>query len=233
MAGSVTPDLPYFVPGLPFKSLGHSAPGLLLFCLPAGLLAYGAFHLLLAPLSYELAPGSLRSRVPRDQCRGALPAHTALAVVASVLIGAATHLAWDSFTHAKGAVVLHLPALSSEIVSWQGYTVYVYKVLQHGSTFAGLALLAYWCVRWYQRALVSPLAMPPSPIRRLIFASAILIPSTAAAAIGAALSLQPGTLALRQLQLATAGAIHTGVAALLVCSLAVAGIRRLAMPRAG
>ena len=233
VVGSVAPDLPYFVPGLPWKSIGHSPAGLFLFDIPAGLLLYAAFHSVLAPLLYALAPAALRARLPRSRCAGALPARGLLVVVASLLVGAATHLAWDAFTHADGAVVLQLPVLSSEILTWQGYTVYVYKVLQHGSTFVGLALLGYWLARWYRRAHASTPPAPPSRLVRTILASSVLIPSSAAAAVGASLAREPDVLVMRQLQLGAAGAIHLGAAALLVTSLSVASIWRIVSRRAG
>ncbi len=194
---------------------------------------YAAFHLVLAPLLCELAPGSLRARVPREQCAGVLPARSLHVVVASILVGAATHLVWDAFTHANGAVVLQLPVLSSEILTWQGYTVYAYKVLQHGSTFAGLALLGYWLLRWFRQAPTRPRPGAPSPFARMTLAAAVVIPTAVASVAGAALSFQSDALPMRQLQLAASGAIHLGVAALLASSLTVASIWRFASRRAG
>ena len=75
--GSMVPDAWYLVPGLA-RADSHSAAGLLLFCLPAGLLAYVAYLF-------------FRRRRPADA-----PWH---AVMVSLLAGALTHLAWDAIAH--------------------------------------------------------------------------------------------------------------------------------------
>ena len=75
--GSMVPDAWYLVPGL-IRADSHSAAGLFLFCLPAGLLAYIAYHLL------------------RQEAFPSTPWH---AVIVSLMVGALTHLAWDAVTH--------------------------------------------------------------------------------------------------------------------------------------
>ena len=75
--GSMVPDAWYLVPGLE-RADSHSAAGLFLFCLPAGLLAYIAHHLF------------------RQEAFPSTPWH---AVIVSLMVGALTHLAWDAVTH--------------------------------------------------------------------------------------------------------------------------------------
>jgi hypothetical protein len=133
--GSVMPDAWYLVPGIG-RPLSHSAPGLFLFCLPAGLLAYLAFHLLFKePLLRRLPPG-IASRARAFACAG-LPRAAWLAVCANLVLGAATHQVWDAFTH-PGPFSRHaLPFLDAQAM----------RILQHGSTVVGGALLAWWIVR--------------------------------------------------------------------------------------
>ena len=64
--GSVAPDLWYLVPGLA-RDDSHSLAGLFWFCLPAGALAYLAFHLLLKQPLLALCQGGRASYQRRRQ----------------------------------------------------------------------------------------------------------------------------------------------------------------------
>ena len=62
-------------------------------------------------------------------------------VVLSVLVGAATHLLWDSFTH-PGWVADHLGVLRVQLGP-----LLVEKWLQHVSSVAGLVIVTVWAAR--------------------------------------------------------------------------------------
>jgi len=64
-----------------------------------------------------------------------------LSLFCSVLIGAATHIVWDSFTHIHGRAVDSVPLLSSDLVSVGRVDLKVYKFLQYFSSVAGLAIV--------------------------------------------------------------------------------------------
>lgn len=165
--GSLTPDAGYFLPGLGARSESHSLEGLLLPCLPVGLAAWAVFHLLLAHPLVALLPGPIAGRIaPRLGPPWRLPRVSPLGVVVSILLGAATHLAWDAFTHPGAPAVQALPPLRTLLfVSW-GYPVRVHTVLQHASTVIGLLLLAGWSVRWLVRQ-PSPRGPGPAATLRL------------------------------------------------------------------
>jgi membrane-bound metal-dependent hydrolase YbcI (DUF457 family) len=80
-------------------------------------------------------------------------------VVASLFVGAATHIAWDAFTHAGAPLVRVSRALRFHLVTISGYPLSVYGVLQHLSTTLGFALIALWIWRWVRRAEPSGDAM--------------------------------------------------------------------------
>ena len=149
VVGSLSPDFGYFVPLGLSRVESHSLAGLFWFCVPAGLLAYGLFHLLLRPVVAYLLPAPVRDRLPPLPETFGLPVAPVWAVLLSLGLGAATHLLWDACTHADGFVVKAQPAL--HVLLWEvgGYRVFVYKVLQHGSTLLGLVLLALWIRRWF------------------------------------------------------------------------------------
>jgi hypothetical protein len=130
--GSVAPDLWYVVP---FATRGdaHSISGLLWFCLPVGLLVYALFHLILKePLIALLSP-----RLAHFSCRGLPPAPLG-AVLASLLAGALTHLAWDNLTHSDA----HFLGSDGAGHNW----------VQHANTALGALVLGWWVVYKLRRA---------------------------------------------------------------------------------
>ncbi len=144
--GSMAPDFAYFWPGVPIDS--HTPWALLWFAVPAGWLGYGLWHGLLARPLWDLVPPKLAPWLrPLFHPNGRLPATSATVVTLALLLGAATHLVWDAFTHGHGAAVRAWPLLQTELGHVGGYALPVFRVAQHGSTLAGLAVLVWWLRR--------------------------------------------------------------------------------------
>ncbi len=162
--GSLAPDMEYFIFLRSVSKFGHTLPGLIYFCLPVGLIVWLCFHLVVKrPISY-LLPESERFYVWELASRRVDLTPRALACVGlAILVGALTHLMWDAFTHAERWGTDRFRGLSHSLVVVQGYDVTVYRVLQHGSTLAGMLLLglAYW--RWRRLQLTAE-----RPIQALI-----------------------------------------------------------------
>src|SRR6185436_19246157 len=74
-------------------------------------------------------------------------AHLA-AVCISLVLGAITHVAWDSFTHSDGIAVLQLTFLRRPMLALFGLKLAPYQLLQLASTLLGMGLLARWVLRW-------------------------------------------------------------------------------------
>jgi hypothetical protein len=70
----------------------------------------------------------------------------ALWVLLALLVGVATHLLWDAFTHADGWIVDVLPAMREAVGPFS-----VYRWLQYLSSIAGLMVVAIWAARWAGR----------------------------------------------------------------------------------
>jgi hypothetical protein len=137
------PDLVYFLPLGVSGAQSHSVHGLLWFCLPAGVMGWVAYQgLVPTAVARRVRPGR-----PIDWSPSAL-----LPVAVSVLVAAATHVAWDSFTHTTGFAVQALPALRQPVHLADWYQPSVFTLLQHGSTLGGLSALAFWGVRWFRSA---------------------------------------------------------------------------------
>jgi hypothetical protein len=153
--GSMAPDFVYFLRIGISGPVSHSLSGILSFCVPASLAAFLIFHLLIKHPLWLLLPDSLRDRLDIHPS-GWLPASPAswAAVIASAALGAATHVAWDSFTHANTHVVAYWSWLRSTIGPDDGPRIPLYQVLQHTSTVLGLWILAAALRRWFKAAPV-------------------------------------------------------------------------------
>ncbi len=166
--GAMTPDLAYFLPLEIPRWESHSMPGLFWFCLPAGLATWALFVTCVAPLVHDVAPQALRARLPSAWRAGAWPTKQFGAAALCVLIGAATHLAWDSFTHLGTPVTLNTPVLTQLIGTFGGYRVRGVTVLQHTSTLFGFTVLAIWGRSWWRRTQPVPVPPPPTLGVRLV-----------------------------------------------------------------
>ena len=148
--GSLTPDAGYLFGERHWGSFSHRFLGSFGFCLPAGIVLVALFYWLRTPLTRVLPAGYQQALLPLGQRpRGAI-----WAIVASLLIGAWTHLLWDSFTHANGWFVQRLPVLDSPVVSVAGRTGRVCHLLWYSCSFAGVVWLFLVFERW-KRANVS------------------------------------------------------------------------------
>ena len=197
--GSISPDLAYFLPVPISRGGSHSVAGLLWFCLPAGLVAYIVFHLVLERPLVSLLPARIARRLGSVLCpRRRLPAVPWTAVLVSLLVGAVTHVAWDSFTHPDAPGVQAVSLLHAQLFSIGPYPVFAYKVLQHCSTLVGTVCLALWVSSWLRQAPVHQVAPTPSlsPGRRAIAIAAIVgLPLGAGVAMGWLSLSQPLTAA--------------------------------------
>ena len=63
-------------------------------------------------------------------------------VIISIIIGAASHLFWDSFTHYNGYFVGAIPELKNSI-NLLGKQIFIFKILQHASSLIGAIIITY------------------------------------------------------------------------------------------
>lgn len=160
--GSMAPDFAYFLPLGVRRGQSHGLDALAWFVLPVGLATHLVFHLLVKTPGVALLPAPLRDRLTaRGFAAPLLPVASWLAVTVSLILGAVSHLIWDSFTHAGAAGVQAIPILATELGTVAGSEVFVFKLLQHASTLTGLFLLGLWLGRWL-RATPPPCAPAPA-----------------------------------------------------------------------
>lgn len=152
-AGAMTPDLPLFVRGIPLTyAITHSWAWIPLTACVAGVLLL-VWWLVIRPGVRELSPIRLAERLPGEwdaPYRLERPGRRIPVLLLGLIVGVATHILWDSFTHEgrSGVVALDLDAMWGSLPA--------YKWLQYGSSLAGLAVLAIAGVIWLRRRSEQP-----------------------------------------------------------------------------
>lgn len=139
--GAMSPDFEYFIRLQTLGLWGHSFVGLFVFCLPAGLVVLAGWELLAREPALDLLGLCDDRRVERRD-----PTWLGRAVVA-ILIGAATHVFWDSFTHAGRWGVRHMPELEASAATVNGRPLPWFIVLDHASTIVGEVVVVGWLAR--------------------------------------------------------------------------------------
>ncbi|TCC29185.1 DUF4184 family protein [Kribbella sindirgiensis] len=166
VAGAVAPDLLYVGPiyriatqqinGNFTLTLTHAFTSAFWLDPLLALLLLAVFELVLRRPLTALAPPALAARLPAPGLPR-LPGATLLFwTVVSAVLGALTHVVWDSFTHGDGYFVRQFPNFFRAQVTgaWD-----VNRILQYVSTVGGCLVLAIWLYRWYRRT--SPSAATP------------------------------------------------------------------------
>lgn len=138
--GSLAPDMEYLFHLAPRSGFSQTLPGLFLFCLPAGLIAMWIFHRIWkAPMVAVFVEGHEHHAKPFPF--GPFPRF--LRLCCAILIGALSHIIWDSFTHDHGWLVQEVEGLRQSIHVVGRMELPLYLILQHVSTVVGLAVLLF------------------------------------------------------------------------------------------
>jgi hypothetical protein len=156
IVGSVAPDLPYYVP-MRFNRLmldTHTLLGVFWVDVPIGMAVLLFGFVFRRPLTALLSPRARALCLQSVQHFRDQPLHWVWAPFA-IIVGAWTHLLWDSFTHDNGWVVKRVAALSAPI-TFGGYTGTMCHVMQYLSSIAGLLIL--WI--WFRRLPTPPVEAP-------------------------------------------------------------------------
>ncbi|MFJ4037954.1 DUF4184 family protein [Microbacterium sp. NPDC090007] len=163
--GAMTPDLPLFLRGMwPDYGTTHDPAWLPVTAVVAFVLLL-VWRCVLRPATRELLPRRVAERLPAQWDAGARAGWREsigggvvgiLWLVLSLVVGVASHIAWDLFTHEGRTGEQLLPVLAEQWGPFSGA-----KWLQHASSAFGLVVLAVFAVMWLSRRT-------PEPVRRLI-----------------------------------------------------------------
>ena len=191
--GSMTPDLPIFVHFLPSYYTTHSAGGLLTACLPLGLALWLGWELVLRDPTLALLPEWVRRRTDRTGRARGPDGRRVLLAAAAVLIGAATHLVWDAFTHGGRWGVRLVPVLDTPLAlpAWLPAglppVMHGYRVAQYASSAVGLPLLGWLAWRRLAGRPADPAVRPVlGPRTKAAVWAAALGPAVAAGCLRSA-----------------------------------------------
>lgn len=149
--GTFAPDLTYFLFLGPRGRFSHSLVGIFCLTLPLGLAVLWLFESVVKTPLIELLPGAIRRRLNRPASEPGQPRLVGLAgVVAAMLLGIATHILWDSFTHWNTWITRRWTFLNRKVHLSAVGTIPYFKVLQHVSTIVGVLVVVLWFVHWYR-----------------------------------------------------------------------------------
>lgn len=149
--GSMVPDFSLLIPQNTSRWSTHSVPGLFTFCLPVGLLAYWLTQLVIKPSMVEVLPNRASWRLQTSHV-SVTDLHHWLAAAVALLLGAVTHLIWDTFTHENAHGVRMFPVLTDYGPEMAGHRVHIYRWLQYGSSVLGLIVVLGALVLWLRHA---------------------------------------------------------------------------------
>jgi len=169
IAGSVSPDLSYFFGRLDLGPFAHHPLKGFLFGIPAGLVLLVAFYLLRSP-AVKMLPEQFREIFHPLLLH---PVGTPLAIVVSLMLGVATHIIWDNFTHNHSWMAHHFAFLRQPIFLFGNHTVRVVHVASYICSFLGVFWLSLTYSHWR--------ATEPARIqwRNSLFIAALVFPITA------------------------------------------------------
>lgn len=146
--GSMMPDFEYFLRLRLTGEYGHTWWGILYFDLPLGILLAIVFHAFVKHPLVRNSPDILRSRWTSLASLDfwAFFRTRWIVVLYSLVIGAFTHVLWDSITHNDTVIVNNLPFLKTQIsLYFEEYPLY--HLLQHASTGIGLIFVGRFILR--------------------------------------------------------------------------------------
>ena len=143
VAGSMVPDLPTMVGFSGARSWTHSFLGVVTIDLAMGMVALLLWYVVFRRPLVDLAPDPWRARLPEGVVVGR---RTWLLCVPGVVVGAATHVVWDAFTHedewgAEGVGILQETVLGLPVYEWA----------QHVCSVLGLVVVVVTTSRYLAR----------------------------------------------------------------------------------
>ncbi len=144
IVGSMSPDFEYFFRMSVLGIHGHTNAGLFYFDVPVTVIVALVFHLVVKKNFINNLPAFLQARF-QDTLRFDFVAYLKkhwIIFLLSAVIGAGSHIFWDSFTHdGRFFVRLFSDIYDNTYFSFQGANYPLFYVLQQISTFVGLSVV--------------------------------------------------------------------------------------------
>ena len=136
--GSMAPDFEYFIRMKGFSRYGHTWTGLFWFDVPLSIVLLFIFHNLVRNTLIENLPFSFNVRLSAFQNFNwnKYFQENIATVFISLVIGIASHLVWDDFTHTGGYFVMAIPFLSGSVNLFND-SISIADILQYGCSIIG------------------------------------------------------------------------------------------------
>ena len=158
--GACSPDFGYYIGQFKLADWAHTPWGLVLLCLPSSLALLSLLQFFQHELASLLPSATLRAALHAHRPHSLRSAHSVASLSLAIVLGAATHMVWDGFTHHSAWPVQHSSLLQMPF-SIAGHTLYLYNILQHASTLIGAFILALAYRRWAASSAAQALALSP------------------------------------------------------------------------
>jgi Domain of unknown function (DUF4184) len=170
--GSMIPDIEYFLSLQPVKTIGHTFTGILIQGIPysIALLLIGRYFLMrpcLALLSPQLA-----RHLPSPTRYFRLEFLYLINVIISIIIGACSHILWDTIVHRS-----HWLVDRSQQIQAHFSKVSMYQSFHYSSTAIGLIAIAIWLLKWLDRTEYRHQVETLTPNWRGIASIALVLPA--------------------------------------------------------
>lgn len=190
--GSLSPDFGYYIGAFGVATHAHTLRGTLEVCVPSAcvllLILLRLRGLLVAPL-----PQPHRRAIECLSSPSLLSTANIARMLVALWVGAMTHLAWDSFTHASGAMVSVIAPLRQVLFEISGRAFATYTILQHVGTLFGIVVIGTAYGLWLSRTVGMASCLQRRALRGFI---PLVLAGLSCAAIGfasAILRLGPGS----------------------------------------
>lgn len=134
--GSMTPDFEYFIRMKILSIYSHTWTGLFWYDLPLGLLLFFIYNAWVKDALIDHLPLCLNRRFSSFKNNAPSFKPLFIVIVISILIGTASHILWDSFTHPSGYYVRRIHVLKHRVM-FLGQQVNLYNILQQASSVIG------------------------------------------------------------------------------------------------
>lgn len=150
VVGSMAPDFLYYLRLTTQGAWGHSMEGICFFTLPFSFLVLWGFHVFVKRPVLRLVPWAHRRRLlPYAGHFAFLPFARFLLILASLLVGIASHLLLDSFTHDYGFLTQKFLFLQANVTLAGGRVMSLCDLLQFVLSFGLLLVMAAQYARWF------------------------------------------------------------------------------------
>jgi Domain of unknown function (DUF4184) len=174
VVGSLSPDFEFFLRLAPGTDFGHSWLGILVLDLPLSLIVLWLYQSYLRHGLYAVAPRLFPFREETLKERPAFHGWKQLMLIlVSILLGALTHILWDSFTHDNMWPYAHIAWLRIGVHLPLHHYMQIDDVLQYLSSAVGVAILFMLWARWIRTA-PRPVPQPAAAFRELWIALIIM-----------------------------------------------------------